>query len=98
MVSVFMRILEYYQVILTLTSSWVGTFDEAFKSRIQLSLHYDKPKISQRCRIWRNFIEWPLRAVGEKDGDLSNPADRIEELVGHDMNGRNIRNVITTGR
>lgn len=41
LVSVFLRVLEYYEDILILTSNRVGTFDEAFKSRIQLSLHYD---------------------------------------------------------
>ena len=34
LVSVFLRILEYYDGILILTSNRVGTFDEAFKSRI----------------------------------------------------------------
>ena len=41
LVSVFLRVLEYYEGILILTSNRVGTFDEAFKSRIQLSLHYE---------------------------------------------------------
>lgn len=40
-VSVFLRMLEYYDEILILTSNRVGTFDEAVKSRIQLALHYD---------------------------------------------------------
>ncbi|KAI8932326.1 hypothetical protein NX059_010520 [Plenodomus lindquistii] len=46
LVSVFLRVLEYYEGILILTSNRVGTFDEAFKSRIQLSLHYDDLKKS----------------------------------------------------
>ena len=40
LVSVFLRMLEYYEGILVLTSNRVGVFDEAFKSRIQLALHY----------------------------------------------------------
>lgn len=32
--SVFLRVLEYYEGILILTSNRVGTFDEAFRSRI----------------------------------------------------------------
>ncbi|KAH8760422.1 hypothetical protein F5883DRAFT_680932 [Diaporthe sp. PMI_573] len=39
-VSVFLRILEYYEGIIILTSNRVGTFDEAFKSRIQIAIHY----------------------------------------------------------
>lgn len=38
LVSVFLRALEYYEGILILTTNRVGTFDEAFKSRIQLAL------------------------------------------------------------
>ncbi|KAK6222191.1 hypothetical protein QIS74_04446 [Colletotrichum tabaci] len=38
LVSVFLRALEYYDGILILTTNRVGTFDEAFKSRIQLAL------------------------------------------------------------
>lgn len=39
MVSVFLRVLEYYSGILFLTTNRVGTIDEAFKSRIQISLY-----------------------------------------------------------
>lgn len=35
LVSVFLRVLEYYDGILSLTSNGVGTFEEAFRSRIQ---------------------------------------------------------------
>jgi len=37
-VSVFLRILEYYKGLLFLTTNRVGTFDEAFKSRVHISL------------------------------------------------------------
>ena len=51
LVSVFLRVLEYYSGILILTSNRVGTFDEAFKSRIQLALHYDGLNEEQRQKI-----------------------------------------------
>jgi hypothetical protein len=46
-VSVFLRMLEYYKGLLFLTTNRVGTFDEAFKSRVHISLfckldHYRK--------------------------------------------------------
>ncbi|OBT83812.1 hypothetical protein VE02_05515 [Pseudogymnoascus sp. 03VT05] len=57
LVSVFLRILEYYEGILILTSNRVGTFDEAFKSRIQVAIHYkDLTRISKK-KIWQNFTE-----------------------------------------
>jgi len=40
-VSVFLRMLEYYTGFLFLTFNRVGTFDEAFKSRIRISLYYE---------------------------------------------------------
>jgi AAA+ superfamily predicted ATPase len=53
LVSVFLRALEYYDGILILTSNRVATFDEAFKSRIQLALHYKPLKKAHRLRIWK---------------------------------------------
>lgn len=97
LVSVFLRVLEYYQGILILTSNRVGTFDEAFKSRIQLSLHYDKLNKAQRRKIWRNFIE-RLKSLGEANVEFDDLYDHMDELVDHEMNGRQIRNVITTAR
>ncbi|KAF9630646.1 hypothetical protein BFW01_g1208 [Lasiodiplodia theobromae] len=51
-VSVFLRILEYYSGILFLTTNKVGTFDEAFKSRIHLSLYYPPLNDDQTKAIW----------------------------------------------
>ncbi|KAH7196524.1 uncharacterized protein B0J16DRAFT_1317 [Fusarium flagelliforme] len=115
LVSVFLRVLEYYEGILILTSNRVGTFDEAFKSRIQLSLHYESLTKSQRRSIWANFLN-RLNAL-EQEGTVVQPiTDRkrkLEENPGIDfddierhladlaeeqMNGRQIRNAITTAR
>jgi hypothetical protein len=54
--SVFLRTIEYYEGVLSLTSNRVGTFDEAFKSRIQLALHYRPLDQPSRHRIWQNFV------------------------------------------
>lgn len=40
LVSVFLRVLEYFTGMLFLTTNRVGAFDEAFKSRIHISLYY----------------------------------------------------------
>ena len=50
--------------ILILTSNRVGTFDQAFKSRIQLALHYENLKRPQRRKIWWNSFT-RLRDLGE---------------------------------
>lgn len=52
-VSVFLRILEYYSGILFLTTNKIGVVDEAFKSRIHLSLYYPPLSERQTTEIWR---------------------------------------------
>lgn len=98
LVSMFLRVLEYYEGILILTSNRVGTFDEAFKSRIQLALHYKNLTEVQRKKVWRNFLN-RLRDIGEgKSIDLDDVRDNIDQLAKYKMNGRQIRNSITTAR
>jgi SpoVK/Ycf46/Vps4 family AAA+-type ATPase len=96
LVSVFLRSLEYYDGILILTSNRVGTFDEAFKSRIQLSLHYQNLDYQQRKQIWSNFI----KRLQTLDGpiDLDSILPNCGNLAKHEINGRQIRNSITTAR
>lgn len=97
LVSVFLRVLEYYEGILILTSNRVGTFDEAFKSRIQLALRYDNLGKPQRTKVWRNFFH-RLQILGEENIDYDTIDSYIEELSEYEMNGRQIRNAITTAR
>ncbi|KAL1799704.1 hypothetical protein ACET3X_000046 [Alternaria dauci] len=97
LVSVFLRALEYYEGILILTSNRVGTFDEAFKSRIQLALHYDNLGLIQR-KIWRNFIARMKTLEESSSTDLEDVLDHIDELSKEPMNGRETRNAITIAR
>jgi hypothetical protein len=111
--------------ILILTSNRVGTFDEAFKSRIQLALHYENLKEWQRRSIWENFIKrlesfgssppsrrstfnaMPKRQdsflsskILERDlgTDTADLTKHLDDLAKQEMNGRQIRNAITTAR
>ncbi|CAI7585797.1 unnamed protein product [Penicillium manginii] len=97
LVSVFLRALEYHNGILILTSNRVGTFDEAFKSRIQLALHYENLTKSQRRKIWRNFMG-RLKDIDEDNIEFEDVIDNLDELSSHDINGREIRNALTTAR
>ncbi|CAD6593389.1 MAG: hypothetical protein ASARMPREDX12_007125 [Alectoria sarmentosa] len=94
--SVFLRILEYYDGILILTSNRVGTFDEAFKSRIQVALHYEALKRSSRRKIWQNFLD--MMREDKENVIFDELRDRLDELADLDMNGRQIRNSLTTAR
>ena len=96
LVSVFLRILEYYDGILILTSNRVGIFDEAFKSRIQVALHYPNLTRAARRKIWTNFIE-----MLEEDEEVANFDEihlNLDELAAFNLNGRQIRNTLTTAR
>ncbi|KAL3470590.1 P-loop containing nucleoside triphosphate hydrolase protein [Aspergillus californicus] len=88
LVSVFLRVLEYYSGILFLTSNQVGTFDEAFKSRVHLTLHYPTLEEASRRRIWSNFITRPTVRT--------TVLERLDELAALKLNGREIRNSIRT--
>lgn len=109
------RLLTFILGILILTSNRVGIFDEAFKSRIQLSLRYKSLDRSQRLQIWINFLKRleqlendrldAERRGDKKDGtilgygvNVDEIKARLEELADESMNGRQIRNTISTAR
>ncbi|KAI8282246.1 hypothetical protein K4K56_011238 [Colletotrichum sp. SAR 10_98] len=56
LVSVFLRVMEYYEGILFLTTNKVGSFDEAFKSRMSLALYYPPLTQDQTEKIWEGQI------------------------------------------
>jgi SpoVK/Ycf46/Vps4 family AAA+-type ATPase len=96
LVSVFLRVLEYYDGILILKTNRIGTFDEAFKSRVQLALHYPPLDDKAREEIWHNFMR-SLFTEGE-DVDFEELNEKIYVLAKHKLNGRQIRNTISTAR
>lgn len=96
LVSVFLRMIEYYEGILILTSNRVGTFDEAFRSRINIALHYEDLKPRSRRQIWSNFLS---RLEGTEEGEnVDEIKERLDELAKHQLNGREIRNALSTAR
>ncbi|QGA16033.1 hypothetical protein EYB26_003700 [Talaromyces marneffei] len=98
LVSVFLRTLEYYEGILFLTTNRVGVFDEAFRSRIHMSLYYPSLERMQTVRIWERHIQEAAKAGIHVDGNsLVDLADKIYEIQknsssGAVWNGRQIRN------
>ncbi|KAF2183421.1 P-loop containing nucleoside triphosphate hydrolase protein [Zopfia rhizophila CBS 207.26] len=96
LVSVFLRTLEYLDGILILTSNRVGTFDEPFRSRVQLAMHYPPLNEDDRREVWRMFF----RDMLEGDEKLKHDElkDKLDTLARHPLNGRQIRNVINTAR
>lgn len=95
---VFLRALDYFQGILFLTTNRVGQFDEAFMSRIHLSLGYDKLNDNARSEIWDNMFQKlkdDHKSGGPKieyDYDAKNYVTKNEEVKALNWNGREIRN------
>jgi SpoVK/Ycf46/Vps4 family AAA+-type ATPase len=96
LVSVFLRTLEYYDGILILISNRVGTFDEAFKSRIKVALHYPNLDRVARKKIWKNFFD--MMEADEENVNLDELNKHMQELADQDMNEREIRNSLPTAR
>lgn len=90
-IQVFLRILEYYEGILFLTTNRVDDIDAAFQSRIHISLEYSGLSVSSRRHVWSNFLSASSKKHTFSDHDL-------DELAEHDMNGREIKNVLKTAK
>lgn len=85
MVGVFLRLLEYHQGVLFLTTNRVKNIDRAFYSRISFGIQYRGSDETKREKIWHNL----LNAAG-----IEMPDEDIHTLAKHDLNGRQIKNVI----
>lgn len=94
LVSIFLRILEYYEGIMFLTTNRVSTFDAAFQSRIHISIDYPELNIDSRRKVWKNFL-----AVSKASGqDNTITDDQLDVLALMNMNGRQIKNVLKTSQ
>ncbi|KAJ3558215.1 hypothetical protein NM688_g1055 [Phlebia brevispora] len=92
MVAVFLRHLEYFRGILFLTTNRVRVFDEAFQSRIHVSLRYYDLNSDARRKIWVAFLR---KVHGDTpDGGLSK--EELRQLGEKKINGRQIKNVVKT--
>ncbi|TQV90683.1 hypothetical protein V2A60_006894 [Cordyceps javanica] len=96
LVSIFLRQLEYFQGILFLTTNRVETFDEAFQSRIHIALRYDNLDGKAKRKIFGMFLD-RVRALGTVPVDpLSD--DDLGRLVRQDLNGREIKNIVSSAQ
>lgn len=104
---VFLRILEYYSGILFLTTNRVGAIDDAFRSRLHLTLYYPKLTLAQTIKIFKhNFKRIAEVNADRKDSALPlfkyrESQHRILDWVSDNwnvlkLNGRQIRNAFQT--
>ena len=91
LVSIFLRLLEYFQGILFLTTNRVETFDEAFVSRIHLSLRYGELNAKAKKTVWKMFIQRVREVEGMDVKQLSE--QDYNDLAKRNINGRQIKNL-----
>ncbi|KAI0593411.1 hypothetical protein F4775DRAFT_578016 [Biscogniauxia sp. FL1348] len=101
LVSIFLRILEYYSGILFLTTNRVGAIDDAFRSRLHLTLYYPPLDREKTRKVWKVNIK-RLKCVNDDREKLGRPKiliDKKKLLQYADLNfeelhwnGRQIRN------
>lgn len=103
---------RYFKGILFLTTNRVRTFDEAFQSRIHVSLRYSDLSADAKRQIWVAFLrkarQLPtipgdtegekerLKALKETAATVDLSMDELRELGEKDINGRQIKNVVRT--
>ncbi|KAI0163163.1 P-loop containing nucleoside triphosphate hydrolase protein, partial [Pestalotiopsis sp. NC0098] len=84
LVGVFLRVLEYYSGILFLTTNRVGAIDEAFSSRMHLSLWYKHLSLEYTIKILQNNLSrLPKydKNKGTTDGVLNVRQAEIEKFI-----------------
>ncbi|KIW74199.1 hypothetical protein Z517_12139 [Fonsecaea pedrosoi CBS 271.37] len=88
MVSIFLRVLEYYEGVLFLTTNRITNIDEAFHSRIHVTVNYPSLSVESRRHIWQTFLGAD-HPVSGKD---------LERLARVELNGRQIKNILKTSQ
>jgi hypothetical protein len=81
MVGVFLRLLEYHNGVLFLTTNRVKKIDSAFYSRISVALHYRKE--GKAHQVWTNLL-----------GAAGLDPEWADDMFEYDVNGRQIKNSI----
>jgi SpoVK/Ycf46/Vps4 family AAA+-type ATPase len=82
-------VLEYYKGILILTTNRPLDFDEAFYSRIHLTLRFPSLDLESKKAIWRNFFKAKVTSISDEE---------LVELGVMNLNGRQIKNVVKLGK
>jgi hypothetical protein len=104
--TVFLRQLEYYAGILFLTTNRIGVIDEAFKSRVHISLRYPGVDLEATKKMWSNIMariekdnqNAEVQVVFDKEALLDFAQRHFDKCERKNVawNGRQIRNAFQT--
>ncbi|KAM7184833.1 AAA ATPase family protein [Naviculisporaceae sp. PSN 640] len=93
-VSVFLRMLEYYEGLMFMTTNRIENIDAAFQSRIHVSFEYPDLNVDSRQKIWSKFIE----SAAECGFKVDVSEKSIRDLAELELNGRQIKNIVKTAQ
>jgi AAA+ superfamily predicted ATPase len=94
LVSVLLRVLEYYDGIIILTTNRITSLDIAVQSRIHLAIRYDDLDQPQKKNVFRMFLQ-QLEPKSMKD--YPEILRFVDEYASRNkLNGRQIRNVVAS--
>ncbi|KAK8030090.1 ATPase family AAA domain-containing protein 3B [Apiospora rasikravindrae] len=102
LVAVFLRVLEYYAGVLFLTTNRIGDFDEAFTSRIHVSLYYPELNCDKTIKVFNINIQMMKERFEDKGrtivvDDIQSFAEaHYNKNENARWNGRQIRNACQT--
>ena len=100
----FLRVLEYYTGILFLTTNRIGDFDEAFASRVHMSLYYPELDEQKTIKVFELNLELIRDRFKKQGREIIYDASSIEDFARQHFtkheysrwNGRQIRNLCQT--
>ncbi|KAL6918442.1 hypothetical protein FSST1_009937 [Fusarium sambucinum] len=104
LVAVFLRVLEYYTGILFLTTNRIGDFDEAFASRVHMSLYYPELDEQKTIRVFELNLDLIQDRFNKQGREIRYDASSIQDFARQHFlkhkfsrwNGRQIRNLCQT--
>ncbi|KAL8997627.1 MAG: hypothetical protein Q9169_003175 [Polycauliona sp. 2 TL-2023] len=97
LVSIFLRTLEYFNGILFLTTNRVGTFDQAFQSRIHITLGLPILDQPRRTEVWTIFLQELTKSQKLSPSQLADLRSQAASTWSRQaLNGRQIRNSVRT--
>lgn len=92
MTSVFLRVLEYFDGIIFMTTNLAGNIDPAIFSRIHLCVGIESISPELRLEIWKKTVSNELfKAISGTDADKEKLFKELSEV---NLNGREIKTVI----
>ncbi|KAM0418409.1 hypothetical protein ACHAPD_004768 [Fusarium lateritium] len=104
LVAAFLRVLEYYTGILFLTTNRIGDFDEAFASRVHVSLYYPELDEQKTIRVFELNLDLIQDRFKQQGREIRYDSSSIQDFARQHFlkhrfsrwNGRQSRNLCQT--